>query len=47
MVGAREFKDISSSEVWNRDPEEKTTRNNANNNFVRAARVDGFREGNT
>jgi hypothetical protein len=24
MVGTREFKDISSSEVWNRDPEKIT-----------------------
>ena len=37
---------ISSSEkVWNREYEKR--QNNVNNNFVRAARVDGFRERNT
>jgi hypothetical protein len=47
MVGAREFKDISLSEVWNGDPEKTITRNNVNNNFVRATGVDRFRKRNT
>jgi len=40
-AGAREFKDIFLSEVWNREHEKRQI--NINNNFVRAARVDGFR----
>ena len=44
-AGAREFEDISSSEVWNGDQEKR--RDDVNNNFARAARVDRFRERNT
>jgi len=40
-AGAREFEDISSSEVWNGEHEKR--RIGVNNNFVRATRVDGFR----